>query len=487
MTLRDFRHANKIIVWLTTFAFLTWPFSLAQTRITAPSNKYSVRDDVELGRQAAAEAEKQLPLLRESEVESYVQRVGMRLVDAIPPEFQHTEFRYYFRVVNVKDINAFALPGGPMYINRGMIESAHNEGEMAGVMAHELSHVALRHGTAQATKAEKYQYGALAGAIIGAVIGGNVGNIVSQGTQFGIGAAFLRFPREYERQADLLGSHIMARARYDPLDLANMFKTIEQQGGRGGPQWLSDHPNPGDRYQAINREAESLRVQNPIRDSRDFSRIQATLRGMSPARSTEEIMRSTQRSPNRGGQNPPDTRVGGRVENPSSRYRTYDEGGLFRVSVPDNWRELPGSSAVTFAPEGAYGQINGQDIFTHGVQVGVTRNETHNLRQATEEFINNLSQANPKLRQQSGFERGNVGGREGLAAVLSNVSDATGRAETVAVYTTLLGDGNLFYLIAVAPQSEFGSYQGTFQKVTRSIQFNDYGAAPDSSRNRRRG
>src|SRR6185436_7701870 len=78
------------------------------------------------------------------------------LVAAIPSEFQHREFQYYFKVVNARDINAFALPGGPMYVNRGMIESAGREGEMAGVMAHEIAHVALRHGTAQATKGQKY-------------------------------------------------------------------------------------------------------------------------------------------------------------------------------------------------------------------------------------------------------------------------------------------------------------------------------------------
>src|SRR4029077_15311257 len=116
--------------------------------------------------------EQQFPLLRDSEVSAYVEKIGQRLVAAIPPEFQHPEFRYYFKVVDARDINAFALPGGPMYVNRGMIEAAHTEGEMAGVMAHELSHVALRHGTAQATKAQKYQAGATAVGILGTIFGG---------------------------------------------------------------------------------------------------------------------------------------------------------------------------------------------------------------------------------------------------------------------------------------------------------------------------
>ena len=157
----------------------------AQTRIVPPDNKYNVKEDVRLGREAAAEAERQLPLLRNDFVTSYIEGRGERLVAAIPDEFRHSEFRYTFKVVNVREINAFALPGGPMYLNRGMIEAARTEGEMVSVMAHELSHVALRHGTAQASKATKYGLGQLAGAVLGTIIGGNVGAIVAQGTQFG--------------------------------------------------------------------------------------------------------------------------------------------------------------------------------------------------------------------------------------------------------------------------------------------------------------
>src|SRR5262245_51354551 len=223
----------------------------AQTRIMPPDNNYSSAQDVELGRQAAAEVRQQLPLLRDDLVSSYVENLGRRLVAAVPPELQHREFTYTFDVVNVREINAFALPGGPMFVNRGMIDAARTEGEVAGVMAHELSHVVLRHGTAQASKATKYQVGQVAGAILGAIVGGTWGQVISQGTQFGLGTAFLRFSREFEKQADLLGAQIMARAGYDPRDMANMFKTIEKQSGSGGPQWLSDHPNPGNRYEYI--------------------------------------------------------------------------------------------------------------------------------------------------------------------------------------------------------------------------------------------
>ena len=262
-----------------------------QTVITPPGNRYSVSDDVEIGRQAAAEVAQQLPILGDREVTSPITSMGRRLVDAIPPEFQHAEFRYSFDVINVREINAFALPGGPMYINRGMIQAARNEGEAASVMAHEISHVALRHGTAQASKATKYEIGELLGTVVGAIIGGRVGSVVAQGTQFGLGTAFLRFSREDERQADLLGSHIMARAGYDPRDMAGMFETIDKVGGPGGPEWLSDHPDPGARSAAITREAQFLEVQNPVRDTRAFEQAQARLRRMAPAPTTKDATR----------------------------------------------------------------------------------------------------------------------------------------------------------------------------------------------------
>src|SRR6201999_912008 len=131
--------------------------------------------------EAAAEARKEYPVIENDGITSYLTGIGDRLVDAAPPELNHPVFKYSFTPVNLKEINAFALPGGPMFVNRGMFEAAATEGEVAGVMAHELSHVLLRHGTAQATEATKFQIGAIAGAIAGAVIGGNAGAIISEG------------------------------------------------------------------------------------------------------------------------------------------------------------------------------------------------------------------------------------------------------------------------------------------------------------------
>src|SRR5215467_2380679 len=184
-----------------------------QTKIVAPKNKYSVQDDIKLGQQAAAEVPRQMPIMNDQQTQRYVESVGRRLVAAIPPEFQHPEFNYTFQVVNANDINAFALPGGPMFVNRGMIQAAKNEGEMAGVMAHEISHVALRHGTAQATKQNSATSQL---SKLGMILGGQVllGQTGAELGAMGAQTFMLKYSREYEAQADALGAVIMARAGY---------------------------------------------------------------------------------------------------------------------------------------------------------------------------------------------------------------------------------------------------------------------------------
>ncbi len=477
MIRKNYNNLQRVMTMLAAFAIFAMPVAVfSQTKISYHSNKYKPTDDVKVGRQAAMEVEQKLPILNDAQITNYVSRVGMRLVAAIPPEFQHPEFQYYFKVVNASDINAFALPGGPMYVNRGMIQAARNEGEMAGVMAHELSHVALRHGTAQASKAQKY--GLLAGilGIGGQIIGGPAGAAAQVAGQ-GVGVYFLKFSREYETEADLLGSQIMARAGYDPHDLANMFQTIERQGGGGGGGggFMSDHPSPANRYARINQEAQYLRVVNPVRDTREFEQVQARLRGMGRAPSSAEIARSGQRYPN--GEttgNYPNNPPRGTVGYPSTRYQNYSEfGGGLRVSVPSNWREIGGNNDVWFSPEGAYGQYQNQVVYTHGVNFGVVQSQSNNLQQATNEFLNSLGQGNGNLRQQSGYQRTTLSGRTALSMTLNNVNEATSQSEIITVVTTQLRNGQLFYMIAVAPSNDFNSFQSAFRNVLRSVQLND--------------
>ncbi|MEQ1645978.1 MAG: M48 family metallopeptidase, partial [Pyrinomonadaceae bacterium] len=328
--------------------------AIGQTQVVAPKNKYKVQDDVREGAKAAAEIEKVFPVLNDREATAYVENVGRRLVRAIPQQFNQPAFNYRFQVVNASDINAFALPGGPMYVNRGMIEKARNEGEMAGVMAHEIGHVALRHATAQATEQGGIgkQLGMLGMILGGAILGGEAG---AQLGMLGAAAWMTKFSRKYETQSDILGARIMADAGYDPRDLANMFRTIEGESkGSGGPEWLSSHPNPGNRFEAINREASLLRVSsNPIKITRDFERVQARLRAMPPAKTMAQLEKDAKNGVG-GVENPTSSgRYSDRVAQPSSRTRNYAGISWVRVNVPQNWRDFASADDVQFAPEGA--------------------------------------------------------------------------------------------------------------------------------------
>ncbi len=440
----------------------------AQTKITAPKNSYSIADDIKLGREASDEVRKDLPMLNDERVDDWVEDVGAVLVRAIPAEFQHPEFRYTFDVVNQKEINAFALPGGPMYLNRGMIEAAMSEGEVAGVMAHEISHVALRHGTANATKSTKPAIFGTLGQIGGAIIGGGLGQILSAGSQIGAGLAMMSYSREFETQADILGAQMLARAGYDPREMANMFRTIEKESGGSGPQWMSSHPNPGNRYNAITAEAKQLRVQGNA-NTGQFQSIQARLNGMSPALTAEQIAKG--RKPE-GGNVGTGTRTV-RVDPPSTSYRTRNPIDLLRVSVPSNWNEMDAQDGVTYAPEGAFFRANnGSTDFTHGVQFGVARG-SGNLQRDTQQLITAFTRSNPNLRQQTTLQRDNIGGRNGYTTILSNVSAVTGQRERIAFSTTQLRDGSLLYVVGVAPQAESQTYDSAFRRVRQSVQIRD--------------
>ena len=208
---RAMKNVDSAHGWIALIVLVVSASLAAQTKVVPPKNKFTAEQDVQLGQKSAAEVSRQLPIINDPQVKDYLNRLGRRLVEAAPAELNHPAFQYSFTPVDVKEINAFALPGGPMFVNRGMLEAAATEGEMVGVMAHELSHVLLRHGTANVTRAQKWQWGALAGAVAGAVVGGDAGSLIADGSNFGVGTLLLKYSREYEKQADLLGAQIMAR------------------------------------------------------------------------------------------------------------------------------------------------------------------------------------------------------------------------------------------------------------------------------------
>jgi Zn-dependent protease with chaperone function len=454
----------------------------AQTKITIPKNKYTPEQDVQIGREAAAEVRKQYPVVTDSALAGYLDRLGKRLVAAAPAEWNKPVFEYSFTPVNLKDINAFALPGGPMFVNRGMFEAATGEGEVVGVMAHELSHVLLRHGTANATKAQGFQLGQLAGAIAGAVVGGGWGQVISEGSQFGLGTVFLKYSREYEKQADLLGAQIMARAGYDPRELGRMFETIQKESRGGGPQWLSSHPDPGNRSAYIAKEAAMLQVAPRETPAAEFQQARGLFASLPPAKSMAELERAASGggAPSSGGTSGGTSsggtsvgRIGDPVPPPSSQFRTVQGGTVFDAAVPQNWKAVSSTNAVKFVPQNGYGVVDGgQSVFTHGVELGVARAASRDLRDATRTLVANFAKSNPDLRQTSEVRDIRLSQRSGLGMSLVNRSHLGG-TERIGIYTTFLADGNLFYVATIVPEEEAARYGPVFDRIAGSIRLRD--------------
>jgi hypothetical protein len=283
----------------------------------------------------------------------------------------------------------------------------------------------------------------------------------------------MKFSREYESQADILGVQLMARAGYNPQSMANMFKTLAAQGG-GGPEFLSDHPNPGNREQRIQQEAKMLNAtNNPSGNTPEFQRVQGRLKGMSPALTAKQIEQQSQgRSGTTGTAGTTGRQVN--VDPPSGSLRTYQPNNAMRISVPSNWGPVEsGGTSVTYAPQGAYFQgDNGGSAFTHGVEVGVAQG-TGNLQNDTNSLLRSFAQGNPQLQQSGNARNDNVGGRSGITVQLANVSEVTGQPEYISLSTTELRNGGLLYVIGVAPRTEAGTYDNAFRKVRQNIQISD--------------
>ncbi len=447
----------------------------AQTAIKLPKNKYTPQQDVQIGREAAAEVRRQYPIISDERISKYLTRLGDRLVSAAPPELNEAVYEYSFTPVNLKEINAFALPGGPMFVHRGMFDAASDEGEVAGVMAHELSHVLLRHGTANATKAQNpwLALGQLAGVVGGAVVGGAAGSAIAQTTQFGLGTVLLRYSRDFEKQADLLGAQIMARAGYDPRSLAHMFETIEREaqasGGNGSPEWMSSHPNPGNRTQYITKEAEALTIANAP-DSTEFARIKTAFASLPPAKTMAELAKAKAEP-----SGDPTVAVGtpGRpLPRPSTEYRPVRGGNVFQAAVPSDWTSLASKTAIKAIPPNGYGQLEGKTVFTCGVEFGIAKAASRDLAGATSGFLDAIAQGNPDLRVDGPQRQLRISQRSALATPLVNASPLGGR-ERVGVYTTFLADGTLFYYLTVVPEADAATFDEAFRRVAESIRLTD--------------
>jgi beta-barrel assembly-enhancing protease len=439
--------------------FLCVPALWAQrSQLKPPWNMYSPQTDIQLGKQNATLMERQLPLCNDPKVDAYLTQLGQRLVEKLPT--RGVTYPWEFHCVNDKSINAFALPGGYVFVNRGAIEAADNESQLAAVMAHELSHVALRHGTAQASKAQLAQGAA---GLFGGLFGGSTGGaLLTQGVALGAGGFLLRYSRTDETQADVLGTQVLYDVGYDPRAMSQFFEKLEAESkGKNPPQFLSDHPNPGNRVERVDEEIDKLGgpPANGKRDSSEFEAIKREVLALPVAKKIAPAAAAASAGP------PP---------RPSDHFAEY-QGSSYRLKYPDNWGEADGNGGASFAPTGGVVQGSaGQSALAYGMIVSVTLaqgdpNDTSTLANATQQLIENLQKSNPNMRVVRQAAPVKLNGQPGLSTYLSNDSPVGGQ-ETDWLITVLQPQGLLSFL-SVAPQAAYSDYDKTFAAILDSVQF----------------
>ena len=456
------------------------------TQVKPGFNLFSVQQDIEIGQQSAREAERQLPLLRDGSVDDYIDDLVERLSDAAPGH----KFPYEGKVVNATEINAFALPGGPLYINRGLIEAARSEGELAGVIAHEIAHIALRHGTHNASTAYAAQAGlGVLGGILTRGRTRTAADIMNAVGGLGLNAVFLKYSRDAETQADIVGAQMLARSGYDPMDMATFFELLRQQRAKDPGRlegFFSSHPAPADRAARVQQEAKLLGAPAASRTSGEFRQVQAELKGMPAGRSTRGMgTQSPQtRRPSRTGQV--------RVETPSSRFTRFrQKSGFFEIEHPDTWRayEAEDGFGVTIVPEGGVADSgNGSEAIVYGVIVNHydpfenTTADRITLDDAVLDLVEHIRQGNPHLRASGAPRRETLDGHSARSLVLSGRSPVTGAEERVALSARQMGDGHILYALFVAPGQDYATFDRTFTQMKQSLRVDD-GAAHGDSQN----
>ncbi|HEX4945859.1 MAG TPA: M48 family metallopeptidase [Blastocatellia bacterium] len=459
---------------------ITTTSALAQTQVKTAKSCATPQQDLELGQQAAAEAEKQFQMLNDRNIQEYVVRLGQNLAQYAPGE----RFPYSFKVVNASEINAFALPGGPTYVNRGTIEAAKNEAELAGVMAHEIAHVALRHGTANVCRAQSYQ--GVVG-ILGAVLGGGIaGTAATIGGSILAGSAMMKNSREAETDADVLGSQMMARAGYDPIAMADFFETLAGEQSREPgklERWFSDHPQPRDRRDRIKKESQLLNYRGGSREIGGFAQVRQSLLGMPKAPSMQQQQtqqQGGQQQPQQGGQP-----VNVRVDPPSSNLKVFrHQSNAYEIAYPDNWQAAAGNVGLsaTLYPNGGAGQqgiVYGVLIDSYlsqnqqAIDPRTRRPRPMSLETSTKEILDNTIKNNNYLRITENPSRtGKVGGRDAMYAAMVGRSPLTNRDERVVMYNLQLNNGDYMYILFVTPNDDFRNYQNLFRRMLQSLRIN---------------
>jgi Zn-dependent protease with chaperone function len=498
MQTRTFSTRSTRALALTLALLLAQPFALvaqsSQPVLPDPgSPSMNKQQQEQLGLQAMGEVYKQMPVMPDSSRETqYVQQLAKKLQAVIPAD---KNWPYQFHVVQAADINAFALPGGPIFVNIGTITAAANEAELAGVLAHEMSHVYMQHSAKQAPKATVAQIIAgLAGAVLPQ---SGLGNLARMGINIGAGGVLMKYSRKDEAQADAVGAIIMYRAGYNPKAMADFFQTLEQKYGSGGIQLLSDHPNPGNRQASIQNEIRNWPQKNYVSNSPEFTSAKQDATHVK-AYSAQEIATGAKsgawaQQNQKNGAIPKNVPVSSNEKNetgnapaaggaaatsdvafkeikPSGNFTQLQQGN-FSISYPDNWKTAGGQGTVLIGPP----QGAGDNGISYGVMIGAAQGgNSLSLDQSTQQLIQNMQQDNPGMQVSGDVKPVQVNGVQGRSAILTGSSPLQENGKAIAerdwLVTMPRPDGSLMYLVFVSPERDFNQLHPTYQKMLDSFQ-----------------
>jgi hypothetical protein len=422
-------------------------------------NAYTPEQEVQLGQQVAQQADAQLPLLPpRNPVSDYISTLGTRLARNLPDN----PYQFNFKVVNQKEINAFALPGGPVRVNLGTLQAADNEAQIAGVIAHEISHVYMRHSTRQASKA---QFAEIPAAILGGVLGqGTAGQLARLGLEVGLGSVFLKYSRDAEREADYVGAKLMYEAGYDPRAMAQFFEKLASEDRAGGPQFLSDHPNPGNRADAVMQAISQLPPKKFQTNSPLFTEAKAAAAKMKPYTGQQIAQMAAQKQSQQ--------QVNSGSIQPSGSFQQLSN-DIFQMAYPSNWKAYsdPKAPVVTIAPPGGMSSA----AIAYGTVVGLYQPPQRlSLQQSAEHVFESLRQSNPQLQPASQLQPAEVSGLNAVAVQLRGPSPLTSSdgqpiAERDMLVAVQRPDGSVLWLLFIAPEQDFNKLSATFQQMLQSL------------------
>ncbi|MDP9039610.1 MAG: M48 family metalloprotease [Acidobacteriota bacterium] len=491
----------------------------AWARYTPPapcSNKFSPEQELTEGSKVAAQVYQQMPVLPDNDpVAIYVAQLGGHLAQHAPG----ARWPYSYHVVASADINAFALPGGAVFVNLGTVQAAETEAQLAGVLAHETSHVILRHSTCNISKQQNRDIAYGVGGILSQILlgSGMAGQAAVAGLSGMRGLQYLHMSRDDEMQADLLGTDLLYDSGYDPRGLPQFFETIQAKYGSGGAQMLSDHPNPGNRTQYVNAEIATLeRRPNAMVTSAAFGRAHAAAQGertFSAQQVKDGAWKSAGYAPapgytggsysagngqgnggstvqygHRGEQQPANDqtnqynqqaaqKLGPQQLGIGGRFASY-RGSDYSISSPAGWQPQPDANGgITLAPNGgagAFGIVYGA-VVGHAKVSGNGVSDADALSTATLQMAQQLSQQNGGLQQIGQATDTTIGGQAAATLELRGRSPLVEGGRTIPerewLVTVARPDGDLQYVVFVCPERDFPALRPTFTQMMQSLRF----------------